>query len=236
MPESYINVVAEIEQFYDLKKLAFDEAVGRLKAFEERTKRGAVGARTDTGQVLLTQAKWEARQKWTVDEGFGKGRSQDGYGHGHGRGRGRGRGGCGGQVDQAKEGAGKGKRDKSHIQGFKCHHCGHYANRCLEEEKKELEAHHVRAVDVEPSVLLAKMEEPGLLEHTTQEIHRGVTLNGGIVQPELYFTDNEESTGEVWYLYNGASNHMTRDQLKFKEIDQTFTGKVRFGDGSTVEI
>jgi hypothetical protein len=47
-------VVARIEQFYDLKKLVFDEAIGRLKAFEERTKQGAIGARTDTGQVLLT--------------------------------------------------------------------------------------------------------------------------------------------------------------------------------------
>ncbi|XP_066354718.1 uncharacterized protein [Miscanthus floridulus] len=54
MPERYINVVARIEQFYDLKKLAFDEAVGRLKAYEERTKRGATGARCDTSQVLLT--------------------------------------------------------------------------------------------------------------------------------------------------------------------------------------
>jgi hypothetical protein len=42
--EHYINVISRIEQFYDLKKLAFDEAVGRLKAFEERTKRGAVSA------------------------------------------------------------------------------------------------------------------------------------------------------------------------------------------------
>jgi hypothetical protein len=42
--EHYINVISRIEQFYDLKKLAFDEAVGRLKAFEECTKRRAVSA------------------------------------------------------------------------------------------------------------------------------------------------------------------------------------------------
>jgi hypothetical protein len=57
--EHYINIVARIKQFYDLKKLAFDEAVGRLKAFEEHTKRGVAGARyikhrssvADTGRV-----------------------------------------------------------------------------------------------------------------------------------------------------------------------------------------
>ena len=49
VPERYINMVAGIEQFYDLKKLAFDEDVGRLKAYEECTKRGAGGAKSDTG-------------------------------------------------------------------------------------------------------------------------------------------------------------------------------------------
>jgi len=49
LPERFINVVTRIEQFYDFKKLPFDEAVGRLKAFEERTKRGAGGSRSDTG-------------------------------------------------------------------------------------------------------------------------------------------------------------------------------------------
>ena len=36
VPDRYLTVVAGIEQFFDLKTLAFDEAVGRLKAFEER--------------------------------------------------------------------------------------------------------------------------------------------------------------------------------------------------------
>jgi len=61
--------VAGIEQFYDLKKLAFEEAVGWLKAYEERTRRGAGAAvKSDTGQVLLTQAEWEARQKRVARE------------------------------------------------------------------------------------------------------------------------------------------------------------------------
>ena len=66
VPERFINVVAGIEQFYDLKKLAFEEAVGRLKAYEECTRWGAgVVAKTDTGQVLLMQSEWEVRQKRT---------------------------------------------------------------------------------------------------------------------------------------------------------------------------
>jgi hypothetical protein len=66
VPERFIAVVAGIEQFYDLKTLVFEEAIGRLKAFEELIQRGAgsSGAKTTSdGQVLLTFSEWEARQK-----------------------------------------------------------------------------------------------------------------------------------------------------------------------------
>jgi hypothetical protein len=69
VPERYINVIAGIEQFFDLKTIAFDEAVGRLKAFEERTRRETGGSRSDIGQLLLTRAEWEARQKKVSGEG-----------------------------------------------------------------------------------------------------------------------------------------------------------------------
>ena len=62
VPDRFLNVVAGIKQFYDLKKLSFDEAVGRLKAFDESTRWGAGGVRSDSiGQVLLTQVDWEGR-------------------------------------------------------------------------------------------------------------------------------------------------------------------------------
>jgi hypothetical protein len=62
VPERFLGVVAGVEQFYDLKTLAFEDAIGRLKAFEERMQRGAGGSgskdgsRSDSGstQLLLT--------------------------------------------------------------------------------------------------------------------------------------------------------------------------------------
>ena len=60
VPDRFIMVVAGIEQFFDLKKLPFEEAVGRLKTYEERIQQGAGGSRGDGGQLLLTQAEWEA--------------------------------------------------------------------------------------------------------------------------------------------------------------------------------
>lgn len=36
IPEKFFLVVAEIEQFYDIDSMSFEEAIGRLKAYEER--------------------------------------------------------------------------------------------------------------------------------------------------------------------------------------------------------
>lgn len=47
------------------------------------------------------------------------------------------------------------------------------------------------------SVLLVEMQEPGLLERTTQKIQKGVILNEDKVQLELYFTGDEEPSGEI---------------------------------------
>jgi len=234
VPGRYIHVIAGIEQFYDLQTMKFEDAVGRLKAYEERTRRGVGEGRSEAGQVLLTQAEWEARQRKSTGDGSGGSRSQDGGGRGRGRGRGGGgRGGRGGQRDAASTG----KRDKSHIKCFKCHQMGHYANRCPGvEKKKEEEAHHVRAAPLEPTVLLVEtvdLEPPE--QAPDQNLFTEVDLEEKVT-PELNFTGEEEPKNNVWYLDNGASNHMCGDRLKFRDINQTVSGKVRFGDGSSVEI
>ncbi|GJT06761.1 ribonuclease H-like domain, reverse transcriptase, RNA-dependent DNA polymerase [Tanacetum coccineum] len=46
----------------------------------------------------------------------------------------------------------------------------------------------------------------------------------------------ETNMDSLWYLDNGASNHMTRMREHFKELDEKVSGKVRFGDGSYIEI
>lgn len=44
--------------------------------------------------------------------------------------------------------------------------------------------------------------------------------------------EDDLDTLNVWYLDNGASNHMSGNRLFFRELDETITGKVRFGDDS----
>jgi hypothetical protein len=90
---------------------------------------------------------------------------------------------------------------------------------------------------MEPAVLLVETEEQGPLEPALCKIrHTEVMLEEKKVWPELYFVGEGEVMNDVWYLDNGASNHMTGDRQKFRDMDSTATGKVRFGDGSAVEI
>nr|GEW98951.1 zinc finger, CCHC-type [Tanacetum cinerariifolium] len=46
----------------------------------------------------------------------------------------------------------------------------------------------------------------------------------------------ETNMDSLWYLDNEASNHMTRVREHFKELDEKVSGKVRFIDGSYIEI
>ena len=126
------------------------------------------------------------------------------------------------------------KRDKSHIKCFKCHGYGHYANRCPGEKKEE--AHYAKAEEKEHSVLLAETALPGQLQYSSDNRAPRVLLKEAGTVPELHLAEGGNPTGNIWYLDNGASNHMTGDLQKFKDLDHGITGKVRFGDDSTVTI
>nr|GFA41922.1 zinc finger, CCHC-type [Tanacetum cinerariifolium] len=49
-------------------------------------------------------------------------------------------------------------------------------------------------------------------------------------------TNKSKGDASIWYLDNGASNHMTGVKGHFKDSNESVTGRVRFGDGSYVQI
>lgn len=73
--------------------------------------------------------------------------------------------------------------------------------------------------DDEPALLLAKIEkgERGLMLLNESKVIPSLLLGGG----EKYVESN------VWYLDNGASNHMTGYKSKFTELDEEITGQVK---------
>ena len=65
-------------------------------------------------------------------------------------------------------------------------------------------------------------------------MHEVVYLNEGKIIPSNYeVKDGEE---DIWYLDNEASNNMSVDCRYFSSIDDSISGKVRFGDDSCIDI
>ena len=52
--------------------------------------------------------------------------------------------------------------------------------------------------------------------------------------PRKFETQSDHDN--IWYLDNGADNHMTGNRGYFTSIDETITGKVWFGDDSRIDI
>ena len=65
-------------------------------------------------------------------------------------------------------------------------------------------------------------------------MHEIVYLNERNVRPKEF--ESSSDGDRLWYLDNSASNHMTGNMSYFKSIDETITGKVRFGDDSRIDI
>ncbi|CAN6925204.1 unnamed protein product, partial [Brassica oleracea] len=91
------------------------------------------------------------------------------------------------------------------------------------------------------SVCPEKKEENQELNKTETEVadtvlymHEVVFLNEEKVIPRALETSKKEEG--IWYLDNGASNHMTGERGYFSELNQNIKGKVKFGDGSCVYI
>ncbi|XP_013614662.1 PREDICTED: uncharacterized protein LOC106320857 [Brassica oleracea var. oleracea] len=65
-------------------------------------------------------------------------------------------------------------------------------------------------------------------------VHEVVFLNNDKVIPNNL--DIDKGNASVWYLDNGANNHMTRNKEFFLSLNLNTKEKVKFGDGSCVDI
>ncbi|GKB68240.1 zinc finger, CCHC-type containing protein [Tanacetum coccineum] len=122
MPKSFLQIVASIEQCFELDSMLFDEAVGRLKAYEERIKGAEKMEDTQGGLLLVSEGKSHGCKRC----GNG-GSNREGFGRDRGRGRG---------SWKSRDGNER-VRDKSHVKCYKCEEFGHYNNECPKWEKHE---------------------------------------------------------------------------------------------------
>nr|GEX21436.1 zinc finger, CCHC-type [Tanacetum cinerariifolium] len=114
----------------------------------------------------------------------------------------------------------KPNHDNSKIRCYKCKKIGHIAHKCPQRTNLNEQSNLVEEA-LEPTLLMATLEEE---EYDKVSLHQE---NVGY---------KETNMDSLWYLDKGASNHMTGIREHFKELDEKVKGKVRFGDGSYIEI
>ncbi|XP_042396841.1 uncharacterized protein LOC121986987 [Zingiber officinale] len=217
VPDKFFPIVVGIEQFYDLESIPFEEAIGRLKAYEERTLRLRSNTNDTEGELLLTHAEWQMRQKGsnvdTSSGGKGCGSSSPSRGKWRGRGRGRGHGRGTQRQDNAggTSGNNSGTRDKRHIKCFNCEKMGHYASECYNKRRDD-EAHLTCATDEEPALMMTVSHEES---DTRRERQDTILLSEDRLLPEMYRGVKKEDK-DVWYLDNETGNevHMEKDIMK----------------------
>ncbi|XP_076947978.1 uncharacterized protein LOC143620086 [Bidens hawaiensis] len=191
MPDKYLPVVSSMELLADIETMAFEDVVGRLKAYEERNKFKNVNGSSSQSQLMFTHTE----KKVETYQGRGRGR---------GRYNGRGRGNPGWnderendeRVEYRKKNPGEWQDRKKYVMCYNCDKIGHYSNECKEPSKGKEEVNLTRKEeDVDPSLFMAVCSL------------KKVSLNEERVIPGVF--ENDEKNEGTWYLDNGASHHMS---------------------------
>nr|GEU51461.1 zinc finger, CCHC-type [Tanacetum cinerariifolium] len=215
VPDRYMQIVASIEQYSDLSEMTLEEAIGRLKTYEERIKYKK-GKQMDNQEKLMFTRHGNKR-KYFRGRGRGKHRFSQGRNHENFK-----------EENKDEETSHKNfntnnfkksNYDTRKLQCYKCKKIGHISPKCPQRTKPYEQSNLVEE-DLEPTLLMAILED----EEQKVSLHE---------EDVGYKETNKDS---LWYLDNGASNHMTGVREYFKELNEKVSGKVRLGDGSYIEI
>ncbi|XP_076899907.1 uncharacterized protein LOC143553903 [Bidens hawaiensis] len=147
MPDKYLPVVSSMELLANIETMAFEDVVGRLKAYKERNNFKNVNGSSSQSQLMFTQTKKK------VENYQGRGRY-------NGKGRGNQRWNGERKNDERGEYRKKNPREwedrRKYVTCYNCDKIGHYSNECKEPSKGNDEVNLTKKEDdVDPSLLMA---------------------------------------------------------------------------------
>ena len=123
-------------------------------------------------------------------------------------------------------------RDKNHIKCFTCNKMRHNALKCHGKGRDD-EAHLTYVVEEKPALMMTMSHEGTCNRHYQEDV---ILIIKERLLLKIYCNHKNGENNNIWYLDNGASNHMNNHREKFQELDESFTGRVKFFDGSTIQI
>ncbi|XP_076890725.1 uncharacterized protein LOC143541891 [Bidens hawaiensis] len=215
VPDKYFQLIASIEQSVDLDSLMFEDAIERLKAFEERLRgrervsNSKAEVRVDRVHKGMKKAVKPEVKTETMKTKMVENRGGQDCGSSH-------------KGQRRTNYRQRGRKDRSQVQCYRCDEFGHFATMCPERMKKKEESNLNKVDDIDPSLFMIKGDK------------KTVLLNEENVISKRFETEPMEK--DVWYLDNGASNHMTGKKAYFYELNEQKTGTVKFGDESCIDI
>nr|GEX11480.1 ribonuclease H-like domain, reverse transcriptase, RNA-dependent DNA polymerase [Tanacetum cinerariifolium] len=192
--------------------MTLEEAIGRLKTYEERIKYKK-GKQVDNQEKLMFT---QHENKGKYFRGRGRGKHKFSQGRNHDNFKKEKKEGETSHRSYNKNNFKKSSYDTSKLRCYKCKKLGHISPDCPLRIKTNEQSNLVEE-DLEQTLLMAILED---------EEERKVSLHEKDVG---YKETNKDS---LWYFDNGASNHMTEVREHFKELDEEVSGKVTFRDGS----